>query len=145
MKVKMYFNSVLNLISKIDFIIPFLTRITVGSVFFQSGWGKLNHLDKTIAYFTSLNIPSAHLLAPLTSVFELISGILILLGFATRLAAIPLVVIMAIAIRTAKWEEVSEFTSLFQMSEFLYIVLLLSLIFYGAGKMSLDNILRKKL
>ena len=79
---------------------PFLAvavaRVTVGWVFVESGWGKLHHLDKVQAFFESLGIPAASLQAPLVASLEFGGGLLLLAGLATRLASLPLMVIMAV-------------------------------------------------
>jgi len=38
---------------------PTLARLTVGLVFFQSGWGKLHDLEKVTDFFTQLGLPAA--------------------------------------------------------------------------------------
>jgi uncharacterized membrane protein YphA (DoxX/SURF4 family) len=43
------------------------------------------------------------LLGPFVGTFEIVCGALVLLGMVTRLAAIPLLVIMAVALTTTKW------------------------------------------
>jgi len=37
---------------------PVIARLTVGLVFFQSGWGKLHSLDQVTSYFTELGLPA---------------------------------------------------------------------------------------
>jgi len=43
---------------------PTLTRLVIGWVFLQSGWGKLHSLDNITEYFGSLHIPLPALNAP---------------------------------------------------------------------------------
>lgn len=120
-----------------------LSRLIIGSVFIQSGWGKLQDLPKVISYFESLNIPFAHWQAPFVSGVELLAGLAILLGFLTRLAASPLIVIMLVAIKTAHWDNITGLSSLVDLPEFLYIGLLLWLIAYGAPSFSIDSLCMK--
>lgn len=122
-----------------------VTRVTLGWIFIESGWGKLHNLDNVISFFESLNIPFAFLQAPFVSVLELGCGILILLGLLTRLAALPLILIMIVAICTAKREELFDFSMLSGTSEFLFITLLLWLSAYGSQIFSLDQLIRKKM
>lgn len=118
------------------------SRFTLGFVFVESGWGKFQSLPKVISYFESLGIPMAHLQAPFVSGVELLAGLFILFGLYTRLASLPLIAIMLVAIRTAKWEDVTDISSLLGMSEFLYAVLLLWLAVYGARFFSLDQVIQ---
>ena len=129
----------------LNIFIAIFTRITIAGVFVFSGWGKLTNLDRTIEYFTSIGMPISYILAPFVGVAELVSGLFIFIGFATRIAAIPLISIMIVAILTAKLEEISGVSSLFEMTDFLYILLLVWLIVQGAGKISLDYYLIKKI
>lgn len=131
--------------SRLGIIPSSLTRITIAYVFMRSGWGKLQHLDKAIEFFQSIGIPLAQLQAPFVASVELICGALALLGLATRAAAVPLIVIMLVAIRTAKWGDITDLGSLFETSEYLYIVLLAWLVTQGAGPLSVDRWLKARL
>ena len=42
--------------TSLEWLSPALARLTVGLVFFQSGWGKLHDLDKVTNYFTELGL-----------------------------------------------------------------------------------------
>lgn len=117
---------------------PTLARCIVGTVFAQSGWGKLHNLPGVIEYFTELGLPAPAFQAVLASSTELVCGSLVLLGLATRLAALPLIATMAVAIRTALWAQVDGLGSLFGLAEFLYIALLVWLATDGAGPLSAD-------
>lgn len=120
---------------------PTLARLTVGLVFFQSGWGKLHDLAKVAEYFAELGLPAPAFQALLASTTEFVCGSLLLLGLATRLAVVPLMITMMVAIRTALWSQVDSLGSLFGLAEYLYIALLLWLGTTGAGPLSLDWLL----
>jgi putative oxidoreductase len=66
--------------------------------------------------------------------------VLILLGLFTRLAAIPLIVVMIVAIATAKRSEIGGLSDLLGFVEMLYIVLLSWLATAGPGPFSLDRL-----
>jgi len=122
---------------------PTLARVVVGVVFVQSGWGKLNDIDKVIEFFTSLGLPMPAFQAYLASTSELVCGALLLVGLATRFAVVPLIITMIVAIRTALWDQVDGVASLFTMIEFLYIVLFVWLGVSGAGPLSIDALLAR--
>jgi putative oxidoreductase len=117
---------------------PIVARLTVGLIFFQSGWGKLHNLSQVTDYFASLGLPAPAFQATLASTAELVCGGLLLLGLATRFAAVPLIITMMVAIRTALWDQVEGLSSLVGLSEFTYIVLLAWLGTNGAGPISAD-------
>jgi putative oxidoreductase len=123
---------------------PTVARLTVGWIFLQSGWGKLNDLPKVVAFFTDLGIPAPQFQAPLAAGTEFLCGALILLGLATRLASLPLIGTMLVAILTALRGDIHELSDLFGLAEFLYIALLLWLGAYGPGPISLDRLFAKK-
>jgi len=122
---------------------PAIARLTVGLVFFQSGWGKLHDLEKVTAYFTELGIPNPAFQARFASTAEFVSGGLLLLGLATRFAVVPLIVTMCVAIRTAQWENVDGIGSLVGLLEFSYIALLVWLGTDGPGPLSLDRLIAR--
>ena len=51
-------------ISHLEWLPQLVTRITIGWVFIESGWGKLHNLDRVIGYFQSLGIPAPAIQAP---------------------------------------------------------------------------------
>lgn len=127
-----------NLFARLDFLPPLLARVVIGVVFVKSGWGKLHNLDQVIAFFTDLGIPAPEIQAPFVAGTELVCGALVLVGLATRFAAIPLIGTMGVAIATALWPNIDGPNALFGTAEFLYIVLLAGLVIGGGGKLALD-------
>lgn len=130
--------------TRLSWLPALLTRIAIGSVFIESGWGKLHNLEKVVSYFISLGIPFAGTQAPVVAATELICGWLVLVGLMSRLAAIPLIGIMSVATLTAKLADISEWTDLFGFSETLYIILLLWLASFGPGPVSFDALLLRR-
>lgn len=120
---------------------PILARLTVGLVFFQSGWAKLHDLEQVAGYFGELGIPYPAFQARLASGAEFVCGGLLLIGLATRFAVVPLVVTMCVAIATAQWENVDGLRSLVGLLEFAYIALLVWLGTDGPGPLSLDHLI----
>jgi putative oxidoreductase len=81
-----------------------LVRLLVGLVvFFPEGIQKLLFPDVLGAgRFANIGIPHPAFMGPLVGWFEIICGALIIIGFLTRLATIPLIVIMVVAIISTK-------------------------------------------
>jgi len=125
----------------VDWLPGLISRLTIGGIFIQTGWGKITHLDKVINFFTSLGIPAPRLQAPFVASVELGCGTLVLLGLATRVASLPLIGTMIVAILTVRIKEVRDYSDFLSMPEYLYIVLLVWLIVKGAGSLSIDRIL----
>src|SRR3954463_4552191 len=128
---------------KVAFIGPTLARITVGSVFIGTGWGKLHNIDQTVEYFASLHIPAAAFQARLAAGTEFFGGILVLLGLGARLASLPLAFTMVVAILTAKRAELDGLRTLFGFEEWSYIVFFVWIALVGPGPLSLDALIAK--
>jgi len=124
---------------------PLFARLTVGWVFLLSGWGKLMNLPQVIENFVGWGIPLPHLLAPFTSGVELFGGLFLLLGLLTRLSAGALGVTMIVAIKSAKWADVDSLETLLGFDETEYLALFLWLAIAGAGAVSLDHWLQRRL
>lgn len=126
-----------------DWFAPLLARFAVGWVFLWSGWGKLTHLPKVTENFVRWGIPYPEILTPFVSGVELVGGALLLLGLFTRFAAVPLAIVMIVAIRTALWGDVDSLGSLLGLEEFLYLVIFLWLAIAGPGVVALDHLLQR--
>jgi uncharacterized membrane protein YphA (DoxX/SURF4 family) len=81
-----------------------LVRLLIGAVFLSEGIQKFLFPDQLGAgRFLTIGLPSPEILGPFVGGFEILSGTLVLIGLLTRLATIPLLVIMAVALTTTKW------------------------------------------
>ena len=80
-----------------------LIRLMVGAVFLSEGIQKfLFPAALGVGRFTTIGIPAPQLMAPFVGAVETIFGLLLIVGFATRLAAIPLLIDILVAIATTK-------------------------------------------
>ena len=81
----------------------FLIRLVVGVVFLSEGIQKfLYPAENGVGRFVKIGIPAADVMAPFVGVVEIVCGALILVGLLTRLAAIPLIIDMLVAILSTK-------------------------------------------
>ncbi len=129
---------------------PLFARIVVGWVFMWSGWTKLNNLYPTpdfpgmISRFAEWGIPYPNVMAPFVSGVEFFGGLLLLLGLFTRLAATPLVIVMIVAVISAKWDQVDSLETLLGFEEVAYMALFGWLAVQGPGPISLDHLLQRR-
>jgi putative oxidoreductase len=79
-----------------------LIRILVGWVFVSEGIQKFLFPALGVGRFAKIGIPYPHVTAPLVGVVEIACGAAVILGLWTRLAAVPLLVVIATAIVTTK-------------------------------------------
>ncbi|PBB36959.1 hypothetical protein CK218_23770 [Mesorhizobium sp. WSM3879] len=73
------------------------SRLLLAALFVPSGFQVLTNISGTINYFTGLGLPLPTLAAWGTGLFELIAGLLILVGFQTRIAALLLAAFTIVA------------------------------------------------
>ena len=122
---------------------PLAVRIVVGWVFLWSGWGKLQILPRMVENFRSWDIPAPEILAPFVSGMEFMGGLLLLVGLLTRIVSIPMMIIMLVAIASAKWGDVDSLQTLLGFEEISYFVMFGYLAVAGPGPVSLDHFILK--
>ena len=120
-----------------------LIRLMVGAVFLSEGIQKfLFPAIRGAGRFEKIGLPSPDFLGSFVGSFEIICGILILMGLLTRLASILTLIIMLVAIATTKLEVLSNegFWAMMHGSRTDWAMLLgsLFLIIKGGGKWSVD-------
>ena len=121
-----------------------LIRVLVGWVFLSEGIQKFLFPDSLgIGRFVKIGIPWPQVMAPFVGVVEIVCGSLLLVGLVTRLATVPLLIDIAVAIYSTKivtlakngfWGTLHEART--DVSMLLGLVFLLLV---GAGAWSLDS------
>lgn len=82
-----------------------IIRLIVGAVFLSEGIQKfLFPAIRGAGRFEKIGLPAPELLGSFVGTFEILCGVCVLLGLLTRLASIPLIIIMLVAIATTKAE-----------------------------------------
>ncbi|HVU83021.1 MAG TPA: DoxX family protein [Rhodanobacteraceae bacterium] len=133
-------------------------RLIVGLGFFEHGYAKLARgPDSFIAVLHAIGMPLAHLLGWATVVVELVGGLMILAGTFVPVAAVPMIVVLLVAIFTVHLP--NGFSSIKLLSydatgahfgppgyetDLLYVAGLLALCAGGAGPFSVDRWLKKR-
>lgn len=80
-----------------------LIRLIVGGTFLSEGIQKFVLADDLgVGRFVKIGIPHPEVMAPFVGVFEIVCGALLVLGLLTRLAAIPMIVNISVAILSTK-------------------------------------------
>jgi putative oxidoreductase len=121
-----------------------LIRILVGWVFLSEGVQKFLFPDSLgVGRFAKIGIPWPQFMAPFVGVVEIVCGTMLLIGFLTRLATVPLLIDIAVALYSTKivtfakngfWGTLHEART--DVSMLLGLVFLL---FVGSGVWSLDS------
>jgi putative oxidoreductase len=125
-----------------------LIRLMVGAVFLSEGIQKfLYPAELGAGRFAKIGLPAPDTLGPFVGSFEIACGLLVLVGLLTRLAAVPLITIMLVAITTTKvpillasgfWKMAHE-----ARTDGSMLLGALFLLIVGGGPWSLDASLRK--
>ena len=126
-----------------------LPRLIVGLVFLSEGIQKFLFPELAGAgRFEKIGFANPEFLAAFVASFEIVCGVLILIGFSIRVAAIPLLIIMITAITTTKIPILMEkgFWSMAHeaRTDFAMTMLIIFLLIYGAGKLSIDYLFQRK-
>jgi putative oxidoreductase len=116
-----------------------LVRLFVGYFFFETGWGKAQNMDAITARFVGWGVPYPEVSVVLSVYTELIGGALLMVGLATRLASIPLLINMLVAIVTVNIKRVTGLDELVELDTPLYALFFLWLLCSGPGRASLDH------
>jgi len=126
-----------------------LPRLIVGLIFLSEGIQKFLFPELVGAgRFEKIGFTNPEFLAAFVASFEIVCGVLMLIGFSVRVAAIPLLTIMITAITTTKIPVLLE-KGFWQMAhdsrtDFAMTMLIIFLLIYGAGKLSIDHLIMGK-
>jgi putative oxidoreductase len=129
--------------ASLDWLPPLLIRLFVGYFFFRSGLGKAQNLAKFTQDFAGWGIPFPAFNAVLSAYTECIGGALILVGLATRLVSIAMIINMIVAITVVKFKEVHSLTDFVNLDEPLYGLSFFWLMISGPGCVSLDYLIAR--
>jgi uncharacterized membrane protein YphA (DoxX/SURF4 family) len=139
-----------------------LIRLMVGGVFLSEGIQKfLEPASRGAGRFERIGLPAAELLGPFVGATEMLCGALVLLGLLTRLASVPLIATMLVAIVTTKVPILlgSEFWGLHlrelssygfwsmaheARTDFAMLLGSIFLLIVGAGPLALDTALQRR-
>jgi putative oxidoreductase len=119
-------------------------RLWIADVFFTSGRSKIQNWEGTLQLFQyeyAVPLLPIGLAAVLATVFELAMPVLLAVGLATRLAALPLLA-MAMVIQFVLGAANPAFD---HVEHFYWMFLLSTLVVLGAGPLSLDHVIARRL
>ena len=122
-----------------------LARVVLGVIFVTSGLHKVMDLPRAAQGFAELQIPMPWESATLVGWTELVCGSLVLVGLVTRVAAVPLICTMIVAIVTAKRPQLHSVHDVLSLVELAYALLLGYLAGVGAGLVSIDAMVSRLL
>jgi putative oxidoreductase len=118
-------------------------RIVLAYGFWGPATMKWNNIDGIIQWFEGMNMPFPTLNAYMATATEMAGVFLLLSGLLTRLISIPLMVVMLVAIFTVHYSNGFEAGENGFEIPLYYLIMLFTLLVYGGGRLSLDNIIKR--
>ncbi len=124
-----------------------LIRFAVGGVFLSEGIQKFLFPEELgFGRFAKIGIPVPGFTAPFVGFVEVVCGLLLVVGLFTRLATIPLLIDMAVAIWTTKLPILAKsgFWAMAHEARVDYTMVMgcVFLLIVGAGSLSVDRLLQ---
>lgn len=139
-----FYNFFLKIGSNLQSLFLFFMRLTWGHQFLLAGLEKLHNAATATEFFSSMGIPAAGFHTYLVSYFEIVGGVCLMLGLASRIIAVPLLVILLTALSTAHSEAVGNAISLLDPHLFAkelpfpYFITAMLVFTFGPGRISID-------
>jgi putative oxidoreductase len=138
--------------SKVNHLQPWFLlflRLYIGYEAAVAGYAHLTHVDKTAEFFASLGIPMPRLNVYIAGGTEFFGGILLAVGAASRLVAIPfsfnfLIAILSVDLADPKFRELlknilSNQDIVLKDDAFPFLFVGIMVLIFGPGKYSLDH------
>jgi putative oxidoreductase len=118
-------------------VLLLIIRLWMANIFWNAGVVKISDWQTTLALFQQeYKVPfiQPDIAAYLTAAVELSCPVLLVLGVATRLATLPMIVMILVI----------QFTYLNSNEHLYWLMLLGTLLCFGPGRLSLDYLLRRR-
>jgi putative oxidoreductase len=142
--IRSFYSFFIKIGSNLQSLFLFYMRITWGHQFFLLGLSKLHSIHEVSYFFRGLGLPQPTISAYTVSLVEIICGFMIFIGFSSRLASIPLIITMLVALSTAHSADISEFRfllqplSLVKQTPYPFLITSLLVFLFGPGRISVD-------
>jgi putative oxidoreductase len=123
---------------------PLVLRLVFGYFWLETGWAKLHNLEFFSQRFVEWGIPFPTFSAALSGATDLAGGALLMLGLFTRLATVPMIVNMLVALAVVVLPGISTVDEFVELDEVLYVAVLFWLLLAGPGRASLDALVARR-
>ena len=117
-------------------------RVMMGLILIVAGYTKLTNLGGTAGFFGQVGIPAPEVMAAFMAGLELIGGLLLLVGFATRWVAILFVLEFLFIVFVVKLPRMGWDPTRIDM---MMLAGALTLVLAGAGAASVDAMMARRL
>lgn len=140
---KKFFSAFESIANKGQDVALLFLRLILAYGFWEPAKNKWADINAIADWFESLGMAAPKLNAYLAATTEMAGVFLLLLGLGTRYIAVPLIITMIVAIKTVHWGNgFSAGDNGFEIPLY-YMLMLFVLLTFGAGKISLDFLIKK--
>jgi len=122
-----------------------LVRLVLAYGFYGPAKMKWADINSVAEWFESLGYPLPAFNAYMAAGLEAIGVVLLFLGLGTRLISIPLIIVMIVAITTVHMANGFEASNNGFEIPLYYMVMLITLVIFGAGKWSIDHLIYNRM
>jgi len=125
-------------------LISLIGRILLVLIFLESGIGKIGNFEGTAQYMAKFGMPYTNFFLVGAIFFELVGSITVILGYFTRFGALPLIIFLiptTLIFHTHFDDPMQKIHFMKNVSMFGGCLILLAA---GAGRFSLDYLLRER-
>jgi putative oxidoreductase len=119
--------------------LPFAGRVLIGVIFVMSGLSKLGAYGDIVAAISAAGLPSAPLGFAVAVVVEVGFGLLLLIGYRTRLVALSLAIWCIVTAVFFHRNFADQNMFIHFLKNLMITGGLLQIVHFGAGALSLDN------
>ncbi|RUM62105.1 MAG: DoxX family protein [Sulfurimonas sp.] len=121
-----------------------VARLVVAYGFYEPAMRKWSDIHSVAQWFGSMDIPLPTLNAYMAATTEIVGVVFLVFGFLTRAIAIPLIIVMIVAVVTVHLPNGFSAGDNGYEIPLYYMIFLMIFLTHGAGKFSIDHIIFKK-
>ncbi|MBL7910131.1 MAG: DoxX family protein [Bacteroidia bacterium] len=139
------YNRISNGLNKAQDLPLLFLRLILAYGFWEPAKTKWADINSVAEWFEGMGIFAPKLNAYLAASTEMAGVFLLILGLGTRIICFPLIITMVLAIKTVHWENGFAASENGYEIALYYMLMLITLMCFGPGKLSIDYLIRKKL
>lgn len=139
------YNRIRNGLNKAQDLPLLFLRLILAYGFWEPAKTKWADINSVTEWFDGMGIFAPKLNAYLAASTEMAGVFLLILGLGTRIICFPLIITMIVAIKTVHWENGFAASDNGYEIALYYMLMLITLMCFGPGKLSIDYLIRKKL
>ena len=139
-----YINRYFTILASLKDLPPLMFRLILAYGFYEPAMQKIANIGAVAKWFGTMGIPFPLLNAYLAAGTEAVGIVLLTLGLGVRFIAVPLIVVMLVAISTVHLQHGFSCGHNGIEIPLYFMVMLVTLLTYGAGRFSIDRLVHNR-